>query len=249
MTTPSTHDETTNGVTASAEGVSETQKAPASPTQSDQSSDSEGRPVREKLQETRIDVQATSKTTSTSDQPMSDGQDRSAKSRSTSESDSERGRLRRKRSREDFEEESEGNKQPEKKGGATYDRHARKRSRDVTKDIETSMPSKPTSTTTPTIEEVDTEMTSPFKNTSKIATPEKVTNAATSPKNKRTRDQAEQTSETTVESSKSAESKNNSIENGGEERDSKRLRDKDEAESSGDSGKATTKVYILDHFC
>ncbi|KAF2714235.1 hypothetical protein K504DRAFT_450807 [Pleomassaria siparia CBS 279.74] len=110
---------------------------PPSPTRSDKSSESEGRPVREKLQETRIDAQTTSDAIPTSDLPMDDAPNGTtapiaqAGDQSPSGSESERGRLRRKRSREDFEDDQEIEKHPKKKEHHT-ERHARKKSRDVT---------------------------------------------------------------------------------------------------------------------
>ncbi|KAF2475711.1 uncharacterized protein BDR25DRAFT_88031 [Lindgomyces ingoldianus] len=106
---------------------------PASPTRSDGSSESEGRPVREKLKETRIDAQNSSDLPSSSDLPMSDAPNGTyhastqAGDQSTSGSESDRGRLRRKRSFEDFTVDHGAEKQPEK-----HERHARKKSRDVT---------------------------------------------------------------------------------------------------------------------
>jgi Ran-binding protein 3 len=133
-------------------------KDPPSPAQSNLSSDSEGRDVREKLKETGIDAHGTSDPPLKSDEAMKDAPtngtgsdhstfgsplkpDQAMKDASTngtdtdhsaSGSDSERGRLRRKRSLEDFEDD-EG-KQPEKK----QERHVRKKSRETapTKEVE-----------------------------------------------------------------------------------------------------------------
>lgn len=103
-----------------------------SPARSDRSDDSEGRPVREKLKETRIDGKGNS------DQAAGNGQSLNPVAAnghlgeaSTSGSDNERGRLRRKRSREDFEEEAEDANHEEKK----HERHTRKKSRDMTSPV------------------------------------------------------------------------------------------------------------------
>jgi Ran-binding protein 3 len=131
--------------TSSSSEVKDAPKAPTSPARSDKSSDSEGKPVRDKLKETRIDAQATSEPAATSDQLMEEPTNGSAKAgeHSASGSDSDRGRLRKKRSREEFEQETEPDKQPEKKQEKETERHhVRKRSRDV-KDIESGLPLKP----------------------------------------------------------------------------------------------------------
>lgn len=207
-----------------------------SPAPSNRSSESEGKPVREKLKETRIDATGNPDLTSDSEQPMNEVTNGSA-NQSASGSDSDRGRLRRKRSREDFEEEVEADKHTEKKVGVG-ERHARKRSRDITKD---DFPPKPLPSTISRIEENDTEMTSPKKDLSSDP------NADTSPKNKRTRDQIEEDANATVESSKEAEANGEPIEGAKEERDTKRLRDKDEINSADSKG--PTKVFIWCKFC
>ena len=108
---------------------------PPSPTHSVRSSDSEGRPVREKLQETRIDARISSDLGPSSDLPMNDAPNGTntatglPREFSPSGSEGERGRLRRKRSREDFEDDQDGEKHPKKKA---EERHTRKKSRDVT---------------------------------------------------------------------------------------------------------------------
>jgi Ran-binding protein 3 len=210
-----------------------TKAAPTSPTRSDKSSDSEGKPVRDKLKETRIDAQGTSNTATTSDQHMEEAPNGSAKvgENSASGSDSDRGRLRRKRSREDFEDYNETDKQPEKKQEKEKERHhVRKRSRDV-KDIESGLPLKPPAATVTRIEENDgdEQMTTPVKATSK-APPAATTgtDSDTSPKNKRTRDQAEEDTAGTAESAKEATVNGKSGSKSDEERDTKRLRDKEE---------------------
>jgi Ran-binding protein 3 len=209
-----------------------TKAAPISPTRSDKSSDSEGKPVRDKLKETRIDAQGTSNTTATSDQHMEEAPNGSAKvgENSASGSDSDRGRLRRKRSREDFEDYNEADKQPEKKQEKEKERHhVRKRSRDV-KDIESGLPLKPPAATVTRIEENDgdEQMTTPVKATSKAPPAATGTDSDTSPKNKRTRDQAEEDSAGTAESAKEATVNGKSGSKSDEERDTKRLRDKEE---------------------
>lgn len=231
------------------EAKTETKNAPNSPTLSDKSSDSEGKPVREKLQETRIDVQGTSGLAPGADEPMKDLPNGSGSTadQSTSGSDSERGRLRRKRSREDFEEGHEAEKQHEKQAGPTHNRHARKKSRDASKDAEAGTPIKPVASSISRIEEADTEMTSPNKNASRSAY-DKTSSAATSPKNKRTRDQIEKDTEDAAELSKGVTANGKPVENGGDERDSKRLRDKDETEPDGEASKSGLKVYILGVF-
>ena len=214
--------------------------APTSPAPSDKSSDSEGRPVREKLKDTRIDAQATSDPISTSDQLTNDVSNgtTSARDQSTSGSDSERGRLRRKRSREDFEEEHEADKQPEKKVGSAHDRHARKKSRDVTKDTDAGVATKSAPGTVSRIEESDVEMTSPNKPRSTSA---KI-GAETSPKNKRTRDQIERETEINGEQSKGATTNGKPLEIGGDERGSKRLRDQDETNPATETVEPKSKV-------
>ncbi|KAF2261536.1 hypothetical protein CC78DRAFT_349716 [Lojkania enalia] len=129
-------DETLQQPTASADGsvvppaVSAKAGMPPSPARSDRSTDSEGKPVREKLKDTRIDAHSSSDPVGT-DVHMNDGQNGTHPAaslpgdQSASSSESERGRLpRRKRSRENFE---EGQEAPEK-----HERHVRKKSRDVT---------------------------------------------------------------------------------------------------------------------
>lgn len=214
-----------------------------SPARSDKSSDSEGRPVREKLKETRIDAQAAVDSVTSSDQPMKEISNGSAKLRdqSASGSDSERGRLRRKRSREDFEKDHEADKQPEKKVEDDV-RHARKKSRDITKDIEAGLPTKPAPSTISRIDEADAEMTSPNKHTSGTTISEKASGVDSSPKNKRTRDQIEKDTDVTAEDSEGVHTNGKPVESVGEERDSKRLRDKDETKLATDAVESKTKI-------
>ncbi|KAF2877450.1 hypothetical protein BDV95DRAFT_625334 [Massariosphaeria phaeospora] len=193
-----------------ASSVDEQQAAPGhaapspSPARSDRSSDSEGKPVRDKLKETRIDAKASDRVPS-SDLAMSDAPNGTVPDtsqpaeHSTSESDSDRGRLRRKRSREDFEDDQDQS-QPKKK-----EQHARKKSRDITspKPFEiqnmTSLPS----TSVPRIEEKDgdesmvptedsvQQHTSVDKEQTSPEATEQDTQPVTSPKNKRTLSQVE----------------------------------------------------------
>lgn len=172
-----------------------------SPTRSDRSSDSEGKPVREKLKETRIDAQGTSEATRTSDEHMPDvcnGDENAAASvQSTSGSEGGRGRLRRKRSAEEFEED---NPEPKKER-----HHARKRSREVTSPPPELVDVKvqPIKSSVSRIDEHDgdekmtgTEKPSKPEHSASNgrATPPVVASdkeeATTSPKNKRTREQA-----------------------------------------------------------
>ena len=224
------------GATSAAELKNTTKVAPASPARSDKSSDSEGKNVREKLKDTQIDAQATSDPVPTSDQAMKDAPNGSAKvgDQSVSGSDSERGRLRRKRSHEDFEEAEAGNLPGNKVEG-----HKRKRSRDITKDIEAFVPSKPVS---PTIVEEDEQMTSPNKTTS--STTDKASGTDTSPKNKRTRDQIEKDTEATAEGSEAASANGKPVEKASDERDTKRLRDEEAAQTATDTAESKTKVRL-----
>ncbi|KAG9191974.1 hypothetical protein G6011_10708 [Alternaria panax] len=221
-----------------------TTAAPTSPARSDKSSDSEGKNVREKLKDTQIDTHATSDATLSFDQRMmNDAPNGSAKAgeHSASGSDSERGRLRRKRSREDFEDEAEVDKHPEKK----VERHARKRSRDITADLETAAPRKPSPSTISSIQEndADEQMTSPNKHSSTTTTADKAPKARASPKNKRTRDQIEKDTEASAEASKDASANGKPVtKSAGDERDTKRLRDKEEAQSTNDATESKTKI-------
>lgn len=216
---------------------------PTSPARSDKSSDSDGKPVRDKLKETRIDAQATSDPAASSDRPMNDVPNGSANAdeHSPSNSDTDRGRVRRKRSREDFEDEVEGEKHPEKKEKGER-HHVRKRSRDV-KDIESGAPLKPPTTAVETIQENDADemMTSPKKDISTAADAPTTTEKDSSPKNKRTRDQAEEAGAPAEQATKDSVTNGKPVVSEDEERDSKRPRDKDEAQSTANA-ETTTKV-------
>ncbi|KAF1944998.1 hypothetical protein EJ02DRAFT_65098 [Clathrospora elynae] len=213
--------------TSAAESEHTTQAAEASPARSDRSSDSEGKTVRKKMKDTQIDAQATSDPVQRSDQPMHDAPNGSAQvgEQSASGSDSERGRLRRKRSWEDVEDEAGADKQPEKL------RHARKRSRDITRDIAAAFPLKPVPSAISSIEENDGDehMASPNKNASTTATTDKAPEADTSPKNKRTRDQIEKDAEA-AGAAEAVFANGKPVKKAGDERDTKRLRDKDEVQ-------------------
>ncbi|KAH6612165.1 hypothetical protein C7974DRAFT_92297 [Boeremia exigua] len=202
-----------------------------SPARSDKSSDSEGRPVREKFQKTSID--ATANPMLGLGQTTSDAANGSLKpgSRGASGSDSERGRLRRKRSREDMDDDNEGEKQPDKKQerlektSEKPERHVRKRSRDLTKDLEGGA-LKPATTAVSRIEETDAEMASPNKDaTSSTVTEGRV---GTSPKNKRPRDDTE-ASGAVEDSTKDLPTNGQTATKASDERESKRARDKEEA--------------------
>ncbi|KZM21007.1 uncharacterized protein EKO05_0011146 [Ascochyta rabiei] len=207
-------------------------KAAVSPARSDKSSDSEGRPVREKFSKTSIDATANpipnlrQTTTNKANGSVQPG------SRSASGSDSERGRLRRKRSREDLGDDVEADQQPDKKqerlerSSAKPERHVRKRSRDLTKDLEAGALAKPTSSSVSRIEETDAEMASPSKDASKPTDAKSSTGS--SPKNKRPRDETEG-SEAPEVSTKDAPVNGQTASKAGDERESKRVRDKEEA--------------------
>ncbi|KAJ8110544.1 hypothetical protein OPT61_g6641 [Boeremia exigua] len=214
------------------EPVPKAAEAAASPARSDKSSDSEGRPVREKFQKTSID--ATANPISVLAEMTGDNANGTLKpgSRSASGSDSDRGRLRRKRSREDLDEDNEGEKQPDKKQerlektAEKPERHARKRSRDLTKDLEGGALAKPATTPVSRIEEADAEMASPKKDTAKFTSAE--TRTGNSPKNKRPRDETEG-AETVEENTKDLSTNGQATIKAGDERESKRARDKEEA--------------------
>lgn len=227
---------------------------PPSPTRSDKSSESEGRPVREKLKETRIDAHASSDQTHASDQPMNDAPTNGTRGdNSTSGSESERGRLRRKRSREDFEDDHEDAKHPEKK----HERHTRKKSRDVTspKDLSVDLPAKPTANSVPAIREHDSDeamhAVEPSAEKEPTATGRQTTpdpvlsdkdaDALTSPKNKRTLDQVEATTEEALGPTPGASKDSIATTKVNDERDTKRPRDGVALETAT-SGKNNTKV-------
>lgn len=211
-------------------------KSAPSPARSDKSSDSEGRPVREKFQKTSID--ATANPTSSTERTSEDKANGTAQSgsRSASGSDSERGRLRRKRSREDLEDDNEADQQPDKKqerlekSSAKPEKHARKRSRDITQDLEGGALAKPTTSSVSRIEEADAEMASPSKNSSKPT--ETVPPAGSSPKNKRPRDETDGSDEPVEASTKDAPINGQATTKAGDERESKRVRDEEEAKSA-----------------
>lgn len=212
---------------------SEQQEAPVSatdaavsPARSDKSSESEGRPVREKFQKTSIDATATP--ISGLGHVTADNVNGSLQSGSgsASGSDSDRGRLRRKRSREDLDDEHEGDAQPDKKherleGSEKPARHARKRSKDITKDLEDGALAKSSTTPVSTIDEVDAEMTSPKK--SEVQPTESETRPGTSPKNKRPRAETEGTEP--AQDSTTNTPANGQATKSGDERESKRVRD------------------------
>jgi Ran-binding protein 3 len=245
MAGPSEQHET--AVESNSEAV--TKPAPTSPARSDKSSDSEGKPVREKLKETRIDTQGATEPIPGSDQHMEEVSNGSANvgEQSASGSDSDRGRLRRKRSREDFEDETEADKQPEKKQEKEERHHVRKRSRDV-KDIESGLPLKPPAATVERIEENDgdEQMTSPMKATLKAAATKASTDTDTSPKNKRTRDQVEEGTAASTELVKDAVTNGKSALKVEDEREPKRPRDKEETQTATKSAEPTTKVCVYE---
>lgn len=232
---------------------------PPSPARSDKSSDSEGRPVREKLKETRIDAQASTAPGQTSDEAMKDapnGADSAATGdQSTSGSESGRGRLRRKRSREDFEDEVE--KPSEKK----VERHLRKKSRDVTspRDVDVALAANPVKNSFEQIKEHDgdAEMTSSAKvtqpQTSKANEPitpeadmpDREAPAVLSPASKRTHDQAKKEEggglDTASHSADDVTVTNQTV----EERSPKRQRDKGETEAQPAAEDSSTKVCGL----
>lgn len=229
--------------------------APTSPARSDKSSDSEGKPVRDKLKETRIDAQGTSQPAKASDEHMTEAQNGSAHAgeHSASGSDSDRGRLRRKRSREDFEDENEADKHTEKKhekeggggGGPKERHHQRKRSRDV-KDIASGFPLKPPAASVTRIDENDGDelMTTPKKDNSKVAAATTGSDTDTSPKNKRTRDQAEANAVLATDSAPPAAANGKPV-GQEDEREAKRPKDMDDAQSASTANGTASKVCML----
>lgn len=204
---------------------------PLSPAHSDKSSESEGRPVREKLKETRIDAQGTSDPVAASDQTMHDTHTNGTAraDNSASGSDSERGRLRRKRSRENFEADEKPG--PDQKP----ERHVRKKSREISSSKESEIDSaapliKPAASLVSPKNGEDTTQSQDSDAVQGHGTPEgelsdKHADGVASPKNKRTRDQAEagaeavlsQLAESTKESAAASEAE--------DERTTKRPRD------------------------
>lgn len=219
-----------------------------SPARSDRSSDSEGRPVREKLKETRIDAQGTIDQTANPDQPMNNaagnGQIGEA---STSGSDNERGRLRRKRSREDFEDIAEDAKPLGKK----HERHARKKSRDVTSPMgsDTEVLKKSNGSIAPIAEDDDgvNTATTTTTTTAGQATPEPMASdkegaAVTSPKNKRKLEQSAASNDTTSEPSEAPIATTKP-----EERDTKRPRDGAGSDPTSEVAETKSTVCFASH--
>jgi Ran-binding protein 3 len=145
---------------------------------------------------------------------------------STSGSESGRGRLRRKRSHEDFEDgEEQVKKRPE--------HHVRKKSRDITspKDINFEAGEKPSKSSVSRIDEHGDEVMDPNNrpSTPEAGVSDKGEAMVTSPKNKRSRDQASSGEGAsivqTVETVSKASQSNDKTE---EERNPKRQRDKSE---------------------
>ncbi|KAF2684322.1 hypothetical protein K458DRAFT_431296 [Lentithecium fluviatile CBS 122367] len=221
---------------------------PPSPSRTDESSESENRPVREKLKETRIDAQATSDPVPSSDQAMNDAPTNGTSGdQSTSGSDSERGRLRRKRSRENFEDDEDA-KHPEKK----HERHVRKKSREITgpkeSDIETTTNSvKPT---IPSIGEKDgDEATQPQEpsaidrqDTPEGELPDKAVGGVASPKNKRTREQAEAGAEAIAAPAPDSKEESAAAAKLEDERTTKRPRDAAGSEAATEVTETKTKI-------
>lgn len=236
--------ESAGGTSAATEVQDAAKPAPTSPARSDKSSDSEGKPVRDKLKETRIDAQATSEPAKSSDQPMQEAPNGTSKvgDRSTSGSDSDRGRLKKKRSLEDFEEDNDTDKHPDKKQEKER-HHVRKRSRDV-KDIESGAPLQPPAASVTRIDENDGDepMTTPVKNASKSVAAASNTRNETSPKNKRTREQAEKDSDVTSETAQNPITNGASVPKEEDERESKRPKDREDAQSSAPATETTSKV-------
>jgi Ran-binding protein 3 len=214
---------------------------PPSPARSDESNTE--RPVREKLKETRIDAQGTSDPAPASDQAMSDALANGTRAEpSTSGSDSERGRLRRKRSREHFEEDEEA-KHPEKK----HERHVRKKSREVTGFKVLDVESTATPAIAPSGEKNGDEIMRAQEDVEDEVADKCVTVATgvASPKNKRTREQAEDGTE--IAAAPSAESKEESTATTkvDEERTTKRPRDAVDTETINGTAKDKTTVSNL----
>ncbi|ORY09538.1 hypothetical protein BCR34DRAFT_487165 [Clohesyomyces aquaticus] len=233
---------------------------PLSPTRSDASSESEGRPVREKLKETRIDAQNNSDAAPpSSDQPMSDAPNGAphppsqAADQSASGSDSERGRLRRKRSFEDFTVDHGAEKQPEK-----HERHTRKKSRDITS---------PSAQTSEVVERLAKDHVDPIEehqgDESMVSVDETPTSkdpvtpegdsvdmdeaAVISPKNKRTRDALERdiAHDTTVNEPSKVPKTAAEAE---EERNPKRPRDKSDPKPQAEVKEGTPEIPATSRF-
>jgi Ran-binding protein 3 len=211
---------------------------PPSPARSDGSNTE--RPVREKLKETRIDAQGTSDPVPASDQAMNDAPTNGTRADpSTSGSDSERGRLRRKRSRENFEEDEEV-KHPEKK----HERHVRKKSREVAGskvlDVE--------STVAPAIApsgEKDGDETMQAQDNAEEGIADKHGAGVASPKNKRTREQAEDGTEIAAAPSVDPNEESSAATKVDDERTTKRLRDAVDIEAVNGTAKDKAAVSTI----
>ncbi|KAF2731677.1 hypothetical protein EJ04DRAFT_566684 [Polyplosphaeria fusca] len=200
---------------------------PTSPTRSDKSSESEGKPVREKLQETRLDAQSSSDPTN-GDQITNGitGAATALRDPSVSGSDSDRGRLRRKRSRENFEEPEDGASRDEQSG-----RHVRKKSsfsKAVADDGDHAMVS---------VEESsgDHDEASKGPSTPENGVPEDGAMAVTSPTNKRSRDQVDIGEVVALENSSTPAVEGEPTAKVGEEPHAKRQRDKNIGEQATDT--------------
>ena len=230
---------------AGSHATSASSTVPASPAHSDKSTDSR---VREKLEETRIDVLPAA------DRPMTDapnGDDTAATGdQSTSGSESGRGRIGRKRSHDSLDDDERPN---EKK----RESHARKKSRDVTspKHSDGELATKPLKNSVSRIDEHESEHTmTTTKETPQTsashrdpATPEaevsdKEGAKIKSPQNKRTLDQAQSgdlvgssETETTVKNGFTAEKTV-------DEREPKRQREKSIQDLQGHTEESSTKV-------
>jgi Ran-binding protein 3 len=89
----------------------------------------------------------------------------------------------------------------------------------------------------------DEQMTTPVKNTSKAVTAASSARDDTSPKNKRTREQAEKGAEVPAGTVQSPITNGGSIPKAEDERESKRPRDKEDAPSSASATDTTSKVH------
>jgi Ran-binding protein 3 len=87
-------------------------------------------------------------------------------------------------------------------------------------------------------------MASPNKDTSKAVAKTANTNSGTSPKNKRTRDQVEEGAAANVQSEKDTATNGKPVPSAEDERDSKRLRDKDNAVPAANATTSTAKVCL-----
>lgn len=206
--------------------------------------------MREKLKETRIDAQGTSDTVAASDRAMNDISTNGTRvDPSTSGSDSERGNLRRKRSRENFEEDDEV-KHPDKK----QERHVRKKSREVMSPKDSGDESAATlakSDVAPTSEQ-DGDGTKqaqelPTAQRQEIVDdelPDKHAAGVASPKNKRTREQAEAGAEAAAAPPAESATATAKV---GDERTTKRPRDTIGSEAVTETTENNVKVIIVNH--